>query len=213
MVDTADTIFSNVIHVDVPDGQVPPVDPSLRRMKDAAREEYASWIKTHIALTMLFKLDDAKAIAGCLLAPNPACLLEVLAVIQDVDHSRAPFEDWIEGIVLGEVMQTAKKWGAIWKDPADPDFDTLPALTARPRRRSRPAAAPSPTPSAPSPSRWAARPCSPRSCSTRSSATRAPSRPATRSGRWSRPAPSATSPTRSAPPRRRLRRRRTCATR
>ena len=129
MVDTADTIFSNVIHVDVPDGQVPPVDPSLRRMKDAAREEYASWIKTHMALTLLFKLDDAKAIAGCLLAPNPACLLEVLAVIQDVDHSRAPFEDWIEGIVLGEVMQTAKKWGAIWKDPADPDFDTLPTLT------------------------------------------------------------------------------------
>ncbi len=130
MVDTADTIFSNVIHIDVPDGDVPPVDPSIRRLKDAAREEYASWIKTHVALTMLFKLDDAKSIAACLLAPNPACLLEVLAVIQDVDHSRAPFEDWIEGIVLGEVMQTAKKWGAIWKDPADPDFDTLPGLTA-----------------------------------------------------------------------------------
>ncbi|HEX3003968.1 MAG TPA: hypothetical protein VHO27_07140, partial [Angustibacter sp.] len=76
-----DAVFRGAVTVDVPDGQVPPVDASLRQMKDAAREEYAQWLKTHIALTALFKYDKAKAIAACIMAPTPSCLKGVLKSI------------------------------------------------------------------------------------------------------------------------------------
>ena len=139
VLDRADEIFSEAVLVDVPDGEVPPVDPSLRRLKDAAREEYATWLKMHIGLTALFKLEDAKSIATCLLAPSLDCLFEVLTIIYDLDTARAKGEDWLEGVVLGEIMNTAKHYGAIWQDPADPAFTTLPRATA-PDTREVPAA-------------------------------------------------------------------------
>ncbi len=113
----------------MPDGQLPPVDSSIRLLKDRAREEYATWLIMHMGLQALFKLDDAKAIAACLLAPSPDCLFEVFAIIKDLDHARAKGEDWIEESTLKLVMNRAKNYGAIWKDPADPEFRKLPSVT------------------------------------------------------------------------------------
>ena len=87
----------------------------------------------HMGLQALFKLDDAKAIAACLLAPSPDCLFEVFAIIKDLDHARAKGEDWIEESTLKLVMNRAKNYGAIWKDPADPEFHKLPSVTPEAR--------------------------------------------------------------------------------
>lgn len=128
VVDAEDEIFYDAITVDVPDGQLPPVDASIRALKDRAREEYATWLTMHIGLQALFKLDDAKAIASCLLAPSPDCLFEVFAIIKDLDTARAKGEDWIEESTLKLVANRAKNYGAIWKDPADPQFRQLPSV-------------------------------------------------------------------------------------
>jgi alpha-tubulin suppressor-like RCC1 family protein len=128
VVDFEDEIWYDAITVDIPDGQLPPVDASIRRVKDAAREEYAAWLKTHMGLTALFKYEDALAIAGCILAPNPGCMIEVLTIIYDVDSVMAQSSNWIEDQSLKLVMNRAKNYGAIWQDPVDPAFAQLPVV-------------------------------------------------------------------------------------
>jgi len=141
-----DEIWYDAITVDVPDGQLPPVNDSIRRIKDAAREEYAQWLKTHMGLTALFKFEDALEIASCILAPSPGCLAGVIAMIYDVDSVMAQSSNWIEDQSLKLVMNRAKNYGAIWQDPADPDFDQHTAVVAEDVRV--PAAAGAPVPDA-----------------------------------------------------------------
>ncbi len=118
-----DAVFRNAITVDVPDGAVPPVDASLRQMKDAAREEYAQWLKTHMALTALFKYDQAKSIAACIMAPSPSCLQGILKSMYGPKSPLKTAKGFIESSTLKLVANEAAHYGAIWHDPADPAFD------------------------------------------------------------------------------------------
>ena len=130
IVDREDTIFSDAFTVDVPDGNVPPVDPSLRLMKDKAREEYATWLKMHMGLTALFKVEDAKSLAECILAPSQECLEAILVSIFGPKDPYARNVDKIQDLALNLVANKAANYGAIWKDPADPDYKVLPRPVA-----------------------------------------------------------------------------------
>lgn len=128
VVGPGDAVFADAITVDVPDGQVPPVDASLRQLKDAAREEYAQWLKTHMALTALFKYDKAKSIASCILAPTSDCLSGILLKLYAPKSPLKAGTSWIQTSTLKLVANEAKHYGAIWHDPADPAFTTPTTL-------------------------------------------------------------------------------------
>ena len=124
--DTTDAVFHDAVHVDVPDGQVPPVDPSLRQMKDAARQQYMSWIKARLGLLAILKIQDAKTLASCLLSPSVMCLWKSKSWIKDYDAAKAKGPNKVKAIALHEMMNQAKHYFGIWQDPADPAFRTLP---------------------------------------------------------------------------------------
>ena len=127
-VDEGDEIFYDAITVDVPDGQLPPVDSSMRQLKARAAEEYSAWLRTHIGLTALFKFEDAKNIAECILSAGLGCLVDVLLGIYDLDSVMAQSSDWIENQTLNLVANRAANYGAIWQDPPDDDFTTHPRI-------------------------------------------------------------------------------------
>jgi alpha-tubulin suppressor-like RCC1 family protein len=124
----SDEIFSDAVVVDVPDGQLPPVDASIKLLKDKAREEYAAWLKMHIGLTAILKIGDAKSLAACMLAPAVGCLTEILQGIYGPEHLLAKANGRITSQALALVANQAAHYGAIWQDPADPDFDHLPVV-------------------------------------------------------------------------------------
>jgi alpha-tubulin suppressor-like RCC1 family protein len=127
----SDEIFSDAITVDVPDGQVPPVDPSIRMLKDKARQEYADWLKMHIGLTAILKIGSAKSILACLTNPTDACLGLILEGIYGPKHILAQANGRVTSQALALVANQAAHFGAIWQDPADPDFDHLPVVEPR----------------------------------------------------------------------------------
>jgi alpha-tubulin suppressor-like RCC1 family protein len=122
-----DKVFFEAITIALPD-TLPPVSPSIQALKEAARVEYQSWLVTHIVLTALLKVGDAEALISCIAAPNPSCLLQVLAVIYDYDEPLAQASDAVEGRVLDLVQNVAKNYGAVWQDPPDSDFDQPVAI-------------------------------------------------------------------------------------
>ena len=124
----SDAVFADAITVDVPDGQIPPVDPSIKALKDKARQEYATWLKMHIGLTAILKIGSAKSIAGCLLNPTDACLGSILQGIYGPKHILAKANGRVTSQALALVANQAAHYGAIWQDPADPDFDHLPVV-------------------------------------------------------------------------------------
>ncbi|MDD1709727.1 MAG: hypothetical protein LUQ37_02320, partial [Methanoregulaceae archaeon] len=128
VVGPGDAVFADAITVDVPDGQVPPVDASLRQLKDTAREEYSQWLKTHMALTALFKYDKAKSIASCILAPTSDCLSGILLKLYAPKSPLKAATSWIQTATLKLVANQAKHYGAIWHDPPDPAFATPTTL-------------------------------------------------------------------------------------
>lgn len=127
-VSESDEVFSDAIVVDVADGQLPPVDASIRKLKDKARQEYVAWLQMHIGVTALFKISDAKEIAACILEANPECLLQILEGIYGPDDILSQVGDRIQDQTLALIANRAANYGAIWQDPADPDFDHLPVV-------------------------------------------------------------------------------------
>lgn len=123
-----DEVFYDAITVVFPEAGLPPVSPSILQLKDKARQEYMAWLATHTGLTALFKLDEARAIASCLMAPSPSCLIEVWAIIKSYNSPLAQPISWFKDQTLKLVMNRAKNYGAIWQDPADPDFRQHPTL-------------------------------------------------------------------------------------
>lgn len=134
VVDFEDEVWSEAITVDVPDGEIPPASASIRQLKDTARQEYADWLATQTALKALFKLDDARELVACLLAPSPGCLIDTLATIYDVDGPMGQINDWFEDQVLKLTLNRARNYAAIWQDPADPDFRQLAVVDVEPIR-------------------------------------------------------------------------------
>jgi alpha-tubulin suppressor-like RCC1 family protein len=127
-VSESDEVYSDAIVVDVADGQLPPVDASIKALKDKARQEYVSWLQMHIGVTALFKISDAKEIAACILEANPECLLQILEGIYGPDDILSQVGDRIQDQTLALIANRAANYGAIWQDPADPDFDHLPVV-------------------------------------------------------------------------------------
>ena len=108
----------------------------------------------HMGLQALFKLDDAKAIAACICSrrPRTACSRSSRSSRTWTPYSRRG-RGLIEEPALKLVMNRAKNYGAIWKDPADPEFRQLPSVTPESAPCRRSPASRSPTRSPVSPSR------------------------------------------------------------
>ena len=128
--DPEDTVFEEAVDVDVPDGQIPPPSDSIRRMKEAAKEQYLSWIKVYRIIRGLLKNAGMKDAEGCLLDPAAECLAMALYMAKGLDDpylgSLKGFKDQV-ATLMGNM---AAGYSAIWQDPADPDFEKLPVPAA-----------------------------------------------------------------------------------
>jgi alpha-tubulin suppressor-like RCC1 family protein len=124
-----DSIFFEAITVEMPEN-LPPADAAIAQLKDKARQQYASWLEAHLILQAIFKIEDVAAMLQCFVAPDPACLLEVLAVIYDRDAPMGQIGDTIEDRALKLVANVAANYGAIWRDPPDAEFKQVTPLEA-----------------------------------------------------------------------------------
>lgn len=132
VVSESDEVWTDAVVVDVPDGQLPPVDASIRALKEKARQEYVSWLQTHIAVTALFNVSQAKDIAACILEANAECLLQILEGIYGPQDVLSQIGNRIQDQTLALIANKAANYGAIWQDPADADFQQLPVVTNAP---------------------------------------------------------------------------------
>ncbi len=129
-VDPEDTVFHDAFTVDVPDGQIPPPSDSIRRMKDAAKEQYLSWVKVQRILGGLLKNAGLKDAEGCLLDPAAECLYMALTKAKGLEDAYLGTLNGFKDQVGKLMANMAAGYSAIWQDPADPDFDTLPVPAA-----------------------------------------------------------------------------------
>ncbi len=129
-VDPEDTVFHDAITVDVPDGQIPPPSDSIRRMKDAAKEQYLSWVKVQRIIRGLLKNAGMKDAEGCLLDPAAECLYMALTMKKGLDDAYLGSLKGFKDQVANLMANMAANYSAIWQDPADPDFETLPVPAA-----------------------------------------------------------------------------------
>src|SRR5262245_64712784 len=67
-VDPEDAVWPDAISVTMPAGDLPPVSGSIKKIKDAAREQYVSWLKNQMALKALFLAEQAETWITCLIA-------------------------------------------------------------------------------------------------------------------------------------------------
>jgi hypothetical protein len=123
-----DKVFASAVTVELPDGELPPVDASIAQLKEQARQQYAFWLQAHIALTALFNVEEAQALVECILAPSPGCLADLLTKLFGIDGPTGLPMNWIKDQALQLVMNRAKNYGAIWQDPPDADFRRLPVV-------------------------------------------------------------------------------------
>ncbi len=124
--DREDTIFPDAITVKVPDGDLPAPDPSIANLKEKARQEYVSWLATHTVLLAAMKASKVGDFVKCFADPSGGCLSEILAAM--TGKTSPVFKAKVQGDVLNLVMNEAKSFGAIWKDPPDAAFDQPTAI-------------------------------------------------------------------------------------
>ena len=145
-VSESDAIWSDAIVVDVADGEIPPVDPSIQRLKEKARQEYVAWLQMHIGMTALFSIEDAKELAVCILEANVDCLAEIVLGMWLPSDPYSAAVDGFQDQVLSLIANRAANYGAIWQDPADPQFDQF--TTVEPKNVTVPPFVGSPVPDA-----------------------------------------------------------------
>lgn len=128
--DPEDTVFEEAVDVDVPDGQVPPPSDSIRRMKEAAKEQYLSWTKVYRIIRGLLKNAGIKDAESCLLDPAAECLAMALYMAKGLDDAYLGTVNGFKDQVAKLMANMAAGYSAIWQDPADPDFEVLPVPAA-----------------------------------------------------------------------------------
>lgn len=127
-VDGEDGVFFEAITVAMPDGDLPAPSDAIRRIKERERELFTTWTSVHEDISLMFKVDKAKAVLECLLTFDAPCLAKMILTLEDMDNARAPLNNHVEELVLGLILNVAKNHGAIWQDPPDGDFEHLPVL-------------------------------------------------------------------------------------
>jgi alpha-tubulin suppressor-like RCC1 family protein len=128
---TNDRVFSQVITVEIPDGELPPVDPSIAQLKEKARQSYSTWLQYHLTMKALFNVENAAAIAECILIPTPQCLAEIIGGLFGISKDpQSSLASLLQDQTLALVMNVAKNYGAIWQDPPDADYQQLPVIDA-----------------------------------------------------------------------------------
>src|SRR3954454_13697055 len=127
-VDPEDAVWPDAISVTIPAGDLPPVSNSIRLIKDAARQQYVSWIQNQMALKALFLLEQAESWVSCLLAPGLECASDFALGLFGVTDLISAAKSRVEDQVLALVVNQTKNYAAIWQDPPDPAFDQLPSV-------------------------------------------------------------------------------------
>ena len=100
----------------------------------------------HIGMTALFSIEDANELAACILEANVDCLAEIVLGMWLPSDPYSAAVDGFQDQVLSLIANRAANYGAIWQDPADPQFDQF--TTVEPKNVTVPPFVGSPVPDA-----------------------------------------------------------------